>query len=177
MECKKALIVIDVVNGIFNLPIPLFEPESFLAKIQKLVSASRRQEIPIIFIQINGPSGSPFEKGTDGWEVHPELKPREVDIVIEKENPDAFQDTQLNEKLRKFGAKELIICGFATEGCVDATVRSAYSRGYSVCLVADAHTTTDNPVLKGEQIVSHHNFILQRFSKVQPTSEIVLALS
>ena len=175
MENKKALLVIDVVNGIFNLPVPLFEQELFLNKVQNLVENSRKKGVPIIFIQVNGPQGSPFEKGTDGWRIHPRLDPQEHDIIIEKENPDAFQNTLLDGKLEEIGISELVVCGFATEGCVDATVRSAYARGYKVTLIADAHTTTDNPILKGDQIVSHHNFVLQRFSTVKALAEITHA--
>jgi nicotinamidase-related amidase len=48
--------------------------------------------------------------------------------------------------------------GFATDFCVDSTLRSAASKDFAVIVVADAHTTADNPVLKAEQVRQHHNW-------------------
>ena len=48
--------------------------------------------------------------------------------------------------------------GYATDFCVDATLRSAASREFGVIVVADAHTTSDNPVLKAEVVRQHHNW-------------------
>lgn len=42
-------------------------------------------------------------------------------------------------------------------------------------LASDGHTTTDNPVLDAKRIVAHHDFVLERFAKVKPHSEIVFA--
>jgi nicotinamidase-related amidase len=48
--------------------------------------------------------------------------------------------------------------GFATEFCVDSTLRNAASKDFAIVVVADAHTTADNPVLKAELIRQHHNW-------------------
>jgi hypothetical protein len=51
--------------------------------------------------------------------------------------------------------------------------RSAWSKGFRVVLASGAHTTTANPVLTAEQVVRHHDFVLARFARVIPASEIV----
>jgi nicotinamidase-related amidase len=83
-----------------------------------------------------------------------------------------FVGTGLVELLAERGIDEVIICGFASEACVDATVRSAYAKGFRVVLAAGAHTTTANPVLSAEQIIRHHEFVLQRFARVVPAAEV-----
>ena len=48
--------------------------------------------------------------------------------------------------------------GYATDFCIDATLRSAASKDFSVIVVADAHTTTHNPILRADQVRQHHNW-------------------
>jgi hypothetical protein len=42
-------------------------------------------------------------------------------------------------------------------------VRRAVSLGYDVVLAADGHTTADTETLRFEQIVAHHNALLDGF--------------
>lgn len=44
-----------------------------------------------------------------------------------------------------------------TEFCVDTTCRAAAGLGLRPILVADAHTTTDSPLLSAQAIIEHHN--------------------
>lgn len=48
-----------------------------------------------------------------------------------------------------------------TDHCVDSTCRAARDLGISAVLVADAHTTTDSPLLEAKIIVEHHNATLR----------------
>ncbi len=80
--------------------------------------------------------------------------------MIEKETPDAFHKTTLHQKLKSKGIKRLVIAGLQTEYCIDTTCRRAYSLGYNVILVKDAHSTWDSTNLTAEQIIRHHNRVL-----------------
>ena len=59
--------------------------------------------------------------------------------------------------LAEAGIAELVIAGMKTEFCVDTTCRAAAGLGFRPVLVADAHTTTDSPLLQAELIIGHHN--------------------
>ena len=67
-----------------------------------------------------------------------------------------------------------------TEYCIDTTVRRAFSLGYDVTLVADGHLTVDSGVLTFDQIISHHNSLLDGFDagnhsvRVVPLSQVLL---
>jgi nicotinamidase-related amidase len=77
--------------------------------------------------------------------------------VVEKKTPDAFHETNLHDELGSRGIRDLVVAGLQTEYCVDTTCRRAFSLGYNVVLVRDAHSTWDGAVLSAAQIIEHHN--------------------
>ncbi len=157
---NTALLIIDMQLGNFQGSDPVYDGENLLSKIQRLIGKARGSEVPIIYVQNKGSKGDPDEVGTPGWEVHSSIAPKEGDVVIEKETPDAFHKTTLHQKLQSKGIEKLVITGLQTEYCIDTTCRRAYSLGYDVVLVKDAHSTWDSSNLTAEQIIRHHNQIL-----------------
>jgi hypothetical protein len=94
-------------------------------------------------------------------------------VVVQKLHPDAFRDTSLPQELASRGIQHLIISGIQTEYCIDATCRRAYSLGYEVVLVKDAHSTWDTDHLTARQIIDHHNNVLGGwFAELREASEI-----
>ena len=81
---KKALIVIDVQAGMYTAKMPVHNGEKFLQTLQELIGKCRSNDIPVIYVQHNGPKDHPLEKGTDGWKVHEAIAPLEGDCVVEK---------------------------------------------------------------------------------------------
>jgi nicotinamidase-related amidase len=173
MSSKKCLLVIDVQQGMFNLSKPLYRGANILVGIKKLIQKARINNVPTIFIQHCGKEKSIFEKGSPGWQIHPEIAPNESKIIIEKNYSDAFHGTNLNNTLKELSVETLVICGLVTEGCIDTTVRRAFSLGYKVIVVSDCHSTIDSEVLSAKQIVDHHNHIFKIFAQVRESDEIV----
>lgn len=170
----QALLVLDVVNAIFELPVPLHDPDGFVERIRSLLERARAKQVPVFHLQILGREGSRFAPGGRGRELDARVAARAGEVILDKHEPDSFVGTPLAELLtERGGVDELVICGFASEACVDTTVRSAYAKGFRVVLASGAHTTTANPVLSAEQIVRHHDFVLARFARVVPAAEIV----
>lgn len=155
-----ALLIIDMQLGNFQGSDPVYDGEKLLSKVQRLIGKARDEGVPIFYVQNKGSKGDPDEIGTPGWEFHPIIAPKGGDVVIEKETPDAFHRTTLSQKLRSKGAERLVIAGLQTEYCVDTTCRRAYSLGYDVVLVKDAHSTWGSSSLTAEQIINHHNQVL-----------------
>lgn len=172
MNDRKGILVLDAQNGMFNLPIELYNGKVVLENIYSLIEKARSEKALIIYMQYCGKENSPFKAGSDGWEIHSKITPRPEDIVLRKEHADSFQGTPLNEILTKNGITDLVICGFVTEGCIDTTIRRAYSLGYKVEVAGDCHSTTDSKVLSAEQIINHHNEVFKIFSKVKDYKEI-----
>lgn len=176
MNKRSALLVIDVQMAMFSYDnFRPYREEELLENIYSLINSARNNQVPVIYIQHTSEEDSPYNRERATWHIHPMIAPKAGEVVVEKRECDAFHETLLHEILQRQGITELIIMGMQTDYCVDTTCRRAFSLGYSITLVSDAHSTFDNEVLKAEQIVRHHNQILSHgFAGVKTTEEIEL---
>ena len=169
------LIIVDVQLGMFESKLisPINGGEELLEKIKGLINKARKADVPIIYVQHCGGAGHPLEKGSPGWNIHPAIAPASKDIVVQKWTPDSFFNTNLEAELNAKNIKNILIAGLQTEYCIDTTCRRAFSLGYDVTLVRDAHSTWDNDILNSRQIIEHHNLVLgEWFVKLKETDEI-----
>ena len=173
MDNKKCLLVIDVQNGMFNLPRKLYKSDIILDNICSLIGKARKEKSLIVFMQHHGNENSFFNEGSENWKIHSKVSPRESDFIIKKTHSDSFQNTKLNDILKNNNINNIVICGFVTEGCVDTTIRRASSLGYNLEVASDCHSTTDSNVLTAEQIINHHNEIFKIFSSIKKSEELV----
>ena len=171
---KQAVLVVDVQEGLFRTPsAPLHQPAEMLARISEILSRARNLDVPILYTRFVGPPGSPLEDGASGSEIHAAVSPQAGDVVLLKDDSDAFLRTDLRQRLESLGVSTLVVCGLQSEFCVDSTCRTAYGHGLEVVLVEDGHTTSDSTALSGEQIVDHHNRTLGRaYVTVRPAAEV-----
>jgi nicotinamidase-related amidase len=164
----KALVIIDVQTDILNVPgakRPAVKErfDQVRGRIASLVRDARDQKLPIIFVQHDGDPGHRLETGTPGWEICDDLGRNADDIIVRKTACDSFYETELQSVLSERKIDHLVVAGLMTQYCVDTTCRRAVSLGYDVTLVADAHTTADTEKFTVEQIVEHHNGLLDGF--------------
>ncbi|HVT10987.1 MAG TPA: cysteine hydrolase family protein [Fimbriimonadaceae bacterium] len=175
-----ALLVIDVQQGLFEEDPPTINADSLTATINELAGRARAAGVPVIFVQHNDPW---MEIRTPGWQLHSALDAREGEPRVDKQHPDSFYKTKLIDHLS--GIKRLVVCGCQTDMCVDYTSRRAVALGYDVELVADAHSTCNNPILDAQTTIAFYNQMLDGFGardgfgngehqiKVKPSAEIV----
>ncbi len=172
MNTDTALVVIDAQMGVVG---EAYHRDEVLSNINLLLDRARSSGTPVIYVQHNEPAMKP---GSPLWQIHPAVTPRKGEPVVQKESPDSFHETRLQEELEARGIKRLVITGGQTQYCVDTTVRRAVSAGYEVLLASDAHTTEDSETLPAEQIIAFYNETLDGFKagkrrvRVQPASEI-----
>ncbi|WP_154309210.1 cysteine hydrolase family protein [Metabacillus lacus] len=169
---KKALLVIDVQVGMFQEGNVVYKGDSLLTNVKSLIFQAHSSETPIFYIQHNGPSGHPLEYRTSGWEIHPEIAPKNQDVIIQKTTPDSFFNTSLDDELKKHEIEHLVIAGIQTEACVDTTCRRAFSMDYKVTLASDSHSTWDSEDITAQQIINHHNRVLRWFADTSPSQDI-----
>ncbi len=82
--------------------------------------------------------GKLLTKGGWDYELVKELKPEGSDIVIPKPRYSGFTGTQLDSILRSRRIDTVLVCGVATNVCVESTIRDAYFKEYFPVLVRDA---------------------------------------
>lgn len=162
----SALLVIDVQRGWYEAAPGPHDATGTLARINRLIDSARAAGRPVIFIQHSEPPG--LTPGTPEWELHPALHREAADPVVGKTACDSFLGTTLAAALRQRKVDTLVVCGAATEFCVDTTVRRAVSEGYAVVVPSDAHATKDRPVLAATQIIAHHNWVWAELSAPRP---------
>jgi nicotinamidase-related amidase len=178
---NPAVVVIDVQNAVLSIPgMTRREETNFafnacVARIAKLVTRARRRGISVIFVQHTGPIGHRLERNSKGWKLRPELTPNPMEPVIHKLASDSFFHTSLAAELEVRQASRLIVAGCMTQYCIDTTVRRAVTVGYNVTLVADGHMTADSRSLTFDQVIAHHNELLDGFNAGEHMVSVVPA--
>jgi nicotinamidase-related amidase len=170
---NSAILIIDVQKGMFSMDPPVYNGELLLDKLTQMISFAYQHNIPLIYVQHNGPENSPLEKHTTGWDIHDAIAPQDNDIILQKNTPDSFYETNLKSYLDKLNIDHLILTGIQTEACVDSTCRRAFSLNYDVTLITDAHSTFDKEEITAQQIINHHNEVLRWFSNTETLDEYI----
>ena len=145
MSNNIALLIIDTQLNMFADDFSVHQGEELLQTLNGLIAKARESETAVIFVRNNGPAGEPDEPHTPGWEIHPSLATLPNDIILDKNTPDTFASTNLQEILATRKITSLIIGGVQTEICVQSTTQQAIDLGYHVTLVIDGHSTFDFP--------------------------------
>lgn len=151
---NTALLVIDVQNGVVA---GAHRRDDVVANIAGLVERAREQRAPVVWVQH---SDANLERGSDDWQLVPELTPGAAEPLVEKNYGDSFEDTGLESVLSGLGIGRLLVVGAQTDACIRATLHGALVRGYDTILVSDAHTTEDQTSWGApppDQVITHTN--------------------
>jgi nicotinamidase-related amidase len=151
---NAALLVVDVQAGVVE---GAHERDTVVANIGSLVEKARRADVPVVWIQH---SSDRLPRGSDEWQIVPELSPDENEPHIDKRYPDSFEETTLESVLAGLGVGRLVVVGAQTDECVRSTLHGALVRGYDATLVSDAHTTEDQTEWGApppDKVIAHTN--------------------
>src|SRR5262245_40751803 len=121
-----AMIIVDMQVGMLD-DAPKHDLQALIDRINALTGMVRNGAGKVIWIRHRGKAGDGFEPQTPGWEFLPTLVRRDDDIVIEKTLNDPYVGTPLRTVLTDLAPRRVLIAGWATDFCVDATVRSSVS--------------------------------------------------
>lgn len=171
MSEKRVVMVVDMQNGVFDTP--RHQREKCVSLINRLTRAAE----VTIFIQHTEAGG--LEAGSDGFALLPELEQPAGAFYVTKTACDAFYDTELAALLGEQDIREFVLCGCATDYCVDATFKNGVSRGYRIVVAEDAHTTANRPAAEAQTLIAHYNDVWRNFiapknpPAVKPTETIL----
>ncbi len=111
----------------------------------KLLSAFRDTGRPVFHIRhLSTNAGATFFlPGSEGALIHECVQPLAGEPVVEKNFPNSFRETDLEEHLKKAPVSDLVICGAMSHMCVDATTRAAADLGFTCSVIHDACASRD----------------------------------
>lgn len=156
MSEKRVVMVVDMQQGVFATP--RHQRQKCVSLINQLTRAAET----VIFIQHAEAGG--LEEGSEGFALLPELHQPAGAHYVTKTACDAFYHTRLEAMLREQAIREFVLCGCATDYCVDATFKNGVSRGYHITVAEDAHTTADRPAAVASTLIHHYNDVWRSFT-------------
>jgi nicotinamidase-related amidase len=171
------LVVVDMQVGLLD-GLPKHDLKGVVQRINALAAMVRRHGSQVVWIRHCGKAGDGFERGSPGWALLPDLDRQPEDAIVEKTLNDSFAGTALHDTLQRRAPDRVLVAGWATDSCVDSTVRSAISRDYDVVVASDAHTLSDRPHLDAPTVIRHHNWVwsdllTNRSIRVVTTAELM----
>ena len=150
IECRAALIVIDMQQGDGSAIPTMAGFEDRVARTVPLVAAARPANTPVIFFQemhrrdmvdfgreLDGTEDVHCLEGDPGTSLTPELQPQPGDYHIVKRRYSCFFGTELLILLRGLKAETLVLCGELTDVCVHYTFVDAHQHDYYTRVVED----------------------------------------
>jgi Amidases related to nicotinamidase len=156
---QMALVVYDMQIGIIS---QLSNGADIVARVLSVLTAARASNFPVIFMRhmsaplklmgafqrrqamawqrLDDPADIKpwFLRGSPGFDIVPELAPRDDEIVLDKITFSAFEGTPLSIILRDLGLTSFAICGVATEIGIEPTVRHGADLGLVPLVIRDA---------------------------------------
>ena len=167
-----------------------------LENTAKIIAAARKAGMPIIYVRhhyrkdkighfaritdrslaaAQKPAVPPVVRmieGTVGTEVCDEIKPQPGDFTVFKTRSNAFYDTNLEIILRSQGIDTLILCGFATGGCIHHISQGCGEHDINPIFVPDCsvpHDEAEQDFLVNKQFPKE--------GRVRTSDEVVAAIS
>lgn len=162
-----ALLIVDMQVGLLSGD-PKHDLSGVIDRINRLAASVRAQSGIVIFIQHCGDIGDAFEPQSPGWALLPELIRDPADVIVQKRMNDPFAGGELQARLDRIAPDRVLVTGWATDLCVDATVRSAVSNQHAVVVVTDAHTLSDRPHLDAISVMTHHHWVWSNLIAAKP---------
>jgi nicotinamidase-related amidase len=144
LQNNTALILIDQQKGILHPKLgPRNNPEAELRMLE-LLAFWRNTTRPVVHVHhLSRSPDSVFWPGQPGVEVQARFEPMAGEWLVQKQVPDAFSGSCLEQDLRKAGIEQLVIVGVATNNSVESTARTAGNLGFDTWVAEDACFTFD----------------------------------
>lgn len=158
------LLVIDIQKGITDDR--LYDFDSFIVNTTKIIKAARDNQIEVIYFQHDDGPGTGFSIGDEEFEIAEQVFPRAGEKVFVKDINSCFGNKEFESYLKDSDEETLMIVGLQTNFCIDATVKSAFDRGYKVIIPKGANSTFDNDYMDKETTYKYYNEMMwpERFA-------------
>ena len=148
------LIVIDMQKALMDDE--LYDLPGLLEKTEILIKAARENQVEVIYVQHDAGPDTGFSQGDEAFEIADEVAPLPGEKVYVKKINSCFGNREFAAYLEEAKDDALMIIGLQTNFCIDATVKSAFERGYHVFIPEGTNSTFDNPYMTGETTCAYY---------------------
>jgi nicotinamidase-related amidase len=151
---ESTVVVIDAQREYVDGKLPLHQVQPALDEIGRLLKRARALQIPVIHIMHQGKAGGAFGPDTTGFEIASPAAPAPGEAVVHKTLPNAFASTDLAGRLAALKKPNVVLVGFMTHLCVEATARASIDLGFKATVIASATATRALPDALGGAALS-----------------------
>ena len=148
------LLAIDMQKGIVDEE--LYAYYTFLERTVRLIGEARKNGVEVVFAQHDAGPGTGFSVGDEAFEIADEVAPRAGEKTFVKTINSCFGNKEFAAYLEAAKDETLMVVGLQTNFCIDATVKSAFERGYHVIIPEGTNSTFDNPYMTGETTCAYY---------------------
>lgn len=168
------LLVIDIQKGITNNK--LYNYEVFIENTTKIIKVARDNQIEVIFFQHDDGPGTGFSIGDEDFEIANQVTPMDGEKVFIKDINSCFGNKEFAEYIKD--EDTLMIVGLQTNFCIDATIKSAFERGYKVIIPTGTNSTFDNDYMTSKVTYEYYNDMMwpNRFAACVSVEEAIILL-
>jgi len=145
-RAKTAVILMDYQIRALS-PFPAEFQKEIVRKANEVLAKVRSERIPVIYVEVVRGERTPE------MAIHPDITPKQGEIVLTKHRVGAFSTTNLDEVLKKQNIETIVIMGIQTGYSVLSTVRWAADIGYNLIAISDCCADQDAEV---------HHFLIER---------------
>lgn len=104
-----------------------------------LLAAWRERRLPVVHVRNESyEPGSYFHAAHPGFAFRPGFEPQHGEGLVTKSVNSSFIGTDLDLRLKRLGADEVVIFGMRTDMCVSSTARTGSNIGWRMVVVDDA---------------------------------------
>ncbi|MET0822460.1 MAG: isochorismatase family protein [Aeromicrobium sp.] len=167
---NTALVVVDVQNHVVA---GAHDRDAVVGRIASLVDRARASDGAVVWVQ---QSDDGLVQGSPEWQYVPELERLEAEPLVHKQYGDSFEGTDLEQVLSARQVGAMVVARAQTDACIRSTIHGAFTRGYDVTLVGDAHTTDDRTAHGAPEpaaVIAHTNLSWSRQAAPGRTAAVV----
>lgn len=142
--------IIDVQNAMDSTKWGERNNPALTPNLRRVLERWRALGWPVYLVADDSPNpDSPYHPGQPGNDFKAELAPIDGEHVVRKTTGSAFVGTDLERRLQRAGHQTLVVGGFQTNKCVEATVRVASDLGFTIYVLADGTATVGQADRRG----------------------------
>ncbi|MBO4846119.1 MAG: cysteine hydrolase [Lachnospiraceae bacterium] len=170
------LIVVDIQKGITDDR--LYDFNTFISNTVKIIDTARDNGIEVIYVQHDDGPGTGFSVGDEEFEIADQVTPEKNEKIYIKTVNSCFGNKEFTSYLENEKEDTLIIVGLQTNFCIDATVKSAFDRGYKVIIPEGTNSTFDNDYMNKKTTCEYYNDMMwpNRFADCVSLEKAVLMM-